>query len=193
MAVPLGRTNTKPTFVLAQMIFAISLFFTILGFVRVLLEIHNQNNKTDGDECYVISVHSLFQAEANTAGTTTTTTTVSPSKATPSKSSVSHGQFFLFHFLTTTLLSYPLSYLLQRRKLVPDFVLTIYGVYFILCNLTLHRVYGGPLYWWGSVLVAGVGNGMAQSWLWCRRRELMDIPVSGNEANDRTELQVVAT
>ncbi|CCW67348.1 unnamed protein product [Phytomonas sp. Hart1] len=86
-------------------------------------------------------------------------------------------EFILMHMLTSVLVAYPLSILLERGKLVFDFMLTIYGVYFLFTDITLHHVMGGGLYWWFAVS-CGMTVLYSCTWWICRRRELQVIPVS---------------
>ncbi|CCW59671.1 unnamed protein product [Phytomonas sp. EM1] len=90
---------------------------------------------------------------------------------------ISFYEFLLMHVLTSVLMAYPLSLLLQRRKLVFDFMLTIYGVYLLLTDIVLHRVMGGGLNWWFAVL-CGITVLYSCTWWICRHRELQEIPIT---------------
>lgn len=95
----------------------------------------------------------------------------------------SRAQFFWLHVLTALLTAYPLSVLLQRRKLVLDFVLTVYAVYFVLADVFLRRALGGGVHWWLTVL-CGLAVSYGATWFTCRRRELQAISLgSGASAS----------
>ncbi|KAG5473825.1 hypothetical protein LSCM1_04456 [Leishmania martiniquensis] len=93
----------------------------------------------------------------------------------------SESRFYLQHLFAALLCAYPLAALLQRRKLVLDFVLTIYVSYWLLTNIILQRLLGGGLRWWASC-VLGMSVMYAATYVLCRRKELQEVRLSGGGA-----------
>lgn len=88
------------------------------------------------------------------------------------------GRFYVQHVSAALLCAYPLAALLQRRKFVLDFVLTIYAAYFILANVVLRRVWGGGPHWWGACVI-GLLLMYGATYALCRRKELQEVRLSG--------------
>ncbi|KAG5497360.1 hypothetical protein JIQ42_03846 [Leishmania sp. Namibia] len=94
---------------------------------------------------------------------------------------LSEGRFYLQHLFAALLCSYPLATLLQRRKLVLDFVVTIYVSYWLLTNIVLQRLLGGGLHWWASCAL-GMSVMYGATYVLCRRKELQEVRLSGGGA-----------
>ncbi|CAJ1029711.1 Integral membrane protein S linking to the trans Golgi network, putative [Leishmania lindenbergi] len=90
----------------------------------------------------------------------------------------SERRFYLQHMLAAFLCSYPLATLLQRRKLVLDFVVTIYLTYWLLADIVLRRFFGGGLHWWAACAL-GMAVMYGATYALCRRKELQEVRLSG--------------
>ncbi|CBZ23865.1 conserved hypothetical protein [Leishmania mexicana MHOM/GT/2001/U1103] len=90
----------------------------------------------------------------------------------------SERRFYLQHMFAALLCSYPLATLLQRRKLVLDFVVTIYLAYWLLADIVLRRLLGGGLHWWAACAL-GMTVMYGATYVICRRKELQEIRFSG--------------
>ncbi|CAG9577902.1 conserved hypothetical protein [Leishmania major strain Friedlin] len=90
----------------------------------------------------------------------------------------SECRFYLQHMFAALLCSYPLATLLQRRKLVLDFVVTIYLAYWLLADIVLRRLLGGGLHWWAACAL-GMTVMYGATYVICQRKELQEIRFSG--------------
>jgi protein SYS1 len=107
---------------------------------------------------------------------------VGSAKATPHRYDGSAARFYFQHLLTALFCACPLALLLQRRKFVLDFVVTIYVVYWLLTDVMLQAVLGGGTWhWWGACLV-GMATMYTTTYVICRRKEMQEVKLSGGAA-----------
>lgn len=176
MAVGLGRTISHPSFILLQIIYAVSLFFTVLGFVRLLLgvlAVHVNVLFFSGyyyaslwslayyniTNCLHISLASLFSGPVYhqiTVDDGTMSKYIESNKFT----------FFWMHVFTALGVFYPLALQLQRRKMILDFVVTIYATYGLFAMFVLRR-FIWSLQWWLTILFS-FATLFALTWYTCR-------------------------
>lgn len=93
----------------------------------------------------------------------------------------SHTRFYFQHLIAAIFSAYPLSLMLQRRKYVLDFVLTIFIVYLFFTDFMLHRFLGGGIHWWLASL-SGLTVLFGCTYFICKRRELAEIIFGGSGA-----------
>ncbi|KAL7700916.1 Integral membrane protein S linking to the trans Golgi network [Lotmaria passim] len=130
--------------------------------------------------CFHVPLQSLFHApvamyaKANDGAARPLNTP----HVTPYRYDGSIGRFYLQHFCAAFFCSYPLALLLQRRKFVLDFVVTIYVAYWLFTDVVLQAVLGGgTLHWWASCLL-GMATMYASTYLICRKKEMQEVKLT---------------
>ncbi|KPA80536.1 hypothetical protein ABB37_04745 [Leptomonas pyrrhocoris] len=146
--------------------------------------------------CFHVPLQSLFHSpvaiylKANDEGGPPL---LDAAKMPPLRSDGSAGRFYLQHFCAAVLCAYPLALLLQRRKFVLDFVVTIYAVYWVFTDLMLQAVLGGGTWhWWGACLT-GLATMYAVTYVICRRKEMQEVKLSSGGAGAGANAATVLT
>ncbi|KAF8293369.1 putative Integral membrane protein S linking to the trans Golgi network [Trypanosoma cruzi] len=166
MPIPLGAPLSDPKFVFLQILHTLSMFFIMLGVVRVVLGVLSLTFIdssalsvplfTSLGYCFHVPLRSLFTVRVEDV------------------SDGSAMRFFLMHLLTACFFSCPLALTIQRRKFALDFIFTLYAMYYVFCCLASWRLTGGGFAWWVSVLT-GFCVLYGLTFFLCGRRELQDI------------------
>lgn len=206
MSITFGRSISRPSYLLWQIINAVSMHYVILGIVLTTLRVYGTYYTIKQKQSGVASkaalprpIHNISDTELHENQTDAANTWSAcfrvplvllfdaPVTVSVGKNNVVEGnalQFFCMHVFTALILAYPLSILLQRRKVVLDFILTSYGLYTVSTCVALKCFLPASFHWWFTVVFSTYVC-YSYTWYLCRARELQTVPL-GDAANNNS-------
>lgn len=207
MAIPLGRTfMSDPAYMLWQVIVTMALFLIVLGAVDYLLavasffanhafssESHHMSSSLAGRlkaYCLAVPLRTIFTHTIQDRVSSTSNPAVRGTAPLSSPPTTARGttdelittvggnvHFLLLHLIAAVLSSFLVARVIQRRKFVTDFTLTIYTLYILMAWVVLGSFPAATLWWWVCV-----GGGAITMWTLmtrlCQQRELEDVELA---------------